>query len=103
MNLYGAEGKLQAAVAIRPDGSPAFGMFDAQGQVRASLDLSHKETAPGLTLYDNTGTMRAAVAVRPDQTPGIGLFDPEGNEFLSLDADGVPNKPVPRAATPRAK
>lgn len=103
VNLYSAEGKLVGALAVRPDGSPALGMFDSKGQVRASLDLSHKETAPGLSLYDNEGTMRAAVAVRPDQTPGVGLFDPEGHAFLSLDADSTPSKNVTQAETPQSK
>jgi hypothetical protein len=103
VNFYSAEGKLLTALAVRPDGSPALGMFDSQGQVRASLDLSHEETAPGLSLYDREGTMRAAIAVRPDQTPGLGLFDPEGEAFLSLDADSVPNRPAPRSEAPQSR
>lgn len=109
VNFYSAEGKLQLALAIRPDGSPALGMFDGQGQVRASLDLSHEQTAPGLSLYDNEGAMRAAFAVRPDQTPGLGLFEANGSAFLSLDGDSTPNKPAqtpapaPRARTPQSR
>jgi hypothetical protein len=94
VNLYNKDGALQAAVAIRPDGSPGLGFFD-QGRVMLSLDAGPNQAAPGLSLYDRAGTMRAAMAVRPDETPGLGLFDARGQVVVSLDETSGPS---PRAA-----
>ncbi len=103
VNLYAKDGSLQAAIAVRPDGSPGLGFFDAEGKVRLSLDLGENATAPGLSLYDRAGMMRAAVAVRPDDTPGVGLFDPGGEVLLSLDADSAGKPSAPRTAARGAK
>lgn len=77
-------GAMRAALSIRPDGTPGFGLFDRSGQVRLSFDLNADGQA-GLNLHDDMGTLRAAVAMRPDGTPGIGLFGANGQVRASLD------------------
>lgn len=83
--LRDADGLMRAALAIRPDGTPGFGLFDENGQVRLSLDLG-TSGASGVNLHDEHGTLQAALTVRPDGTPGFGLFDKEGHLQLSLDS-----------------
>jgi hypothetical protein len=77
-------GVMRASLAIRPDGTPGFGLFDKSGQVRLSFDMNAEGQA-GLNLHDDMGTLRAAVALRPDGTPGIGLFGAKGQVRASLD------------------
>lgn len=85
--LCDAEGRMRAALAIRPDGTPGFGLFDESGQVRASIDLGD-DGAAGLNFHGRDGKLRAALAVRSDGTPGFGLFDKGGQPRLALEFDG---------------
>ena len=70
-------GAMRAALAVRPDGTPGFGLFDKSGRMRLSFELD-ADGRPGLNLHDDEGTLRAAVAMRPDGTPGVGLFGAKG-------------------------
>jgi len=79
-------GRMRAALAIRPDGTPGLGLFDEDGRPRVSIDLGAKGVA-GVNLLDGAGRTGAALAIRPDGTPGLGLFDPAGRPRLSLDVD----------------
>jgi len=89
--LRDKEGAARAALAVRPDGTAGLGLFDGEGRVRLSFDMS-KEHSPGVNLYDASGKLRSALAIRPDGTPGLGLFDKDGKARLSLDiaGDGSP-------------
>lgn len=78
------QGRMRAALAIRPDGTPGLGLFDDNGQVRLSCELG-PQGAPGIQLHDAIGTLRATVAIRPDETPGLGLFAPDGRVRASVD------------------
>jgi hypothetical protein len=86
--LRDKEGRMRAALAIRPDGTPGLGFFDETGQTRLSMSLTPRGT-PGVDLMDEKGRPQMALAVRPDGTPGVGLFDREGQVRVSLDAPGV--------------
>ncbi|QEH32941.1 hypothetical protein OJF2_14310 [Aquisphaera giovannonii] len=81
-------GRMRAALAIRPDGSPGLGLFDEKGRPRISMDVNPTGVA-GVCLLDASGHPQAALAIRPDGTPGLGLFDPDGTPRLSLDIDAV--------------
>lgn len=85
--LCDAEGRMRAALAIRPDGTPGLGFFDQGGQVRASIDLG-EDGASGINFHDRDGKLRAAVAVRADGTPGVGLFDRKGRPSLAMELAG---------------
>lgn len=82
--LRDTDGRIRAALAIRPDGTPGLGFFDAKGTPRMSFDLA-ADGAPGVNLYDTNGILKGALAIRPDGTPGLGLFGTEGKVGLSLD------------------
>lgn len=78
------QGRMRAALAIRPDGTPGLGFFDEHGRVRLSCELGPRGV-PGVQLLDDTGALRAAMAIRPDETPGLGLFGPNGGIRASMD------------------
>jgi hypothetical protein len=40
---------LRAALAVRPDGTPALGIFDHEGQIRRSIDLDAPGEGPSAT------------------------------------------------------
>jgi hypothetical protein len=82
--LEDASGKLSGCFTMKPDGTPGLAMFDGDGYLRLSLDLSN-EGAPGVNLHDPRGVLRAALAVRPDGTPGMALFDEKGVIRASVD------------------
>ncbi|MBX6312490.1 MAG: hypothetical protein IRY99_06155 [Isosphaeraceae bacterium] len=82
--LRDKEGRMRAALAIRPDGTPGLGFFDEKGAPRLSLELG-SDGAPSVSLLAPGGTPQAALAIRPDGTPGLGLFDAQGKVRLSLD------------------
>jgi hypothetical protein len=76
-------GKMRAALAIRPDGTPGLGFFDESGRIRLSMDLG--PTGPAVNLMNGIGQPQAALAVRPDGLPGLAIFDQTGQARLSLD------------------
>lgn len=78
------EGRMRAALGIRPDGTPGFGLFDEKGTPRLSFDLA-LGGAPGVNLYDSQGTLKGALAIRPDGTPGLGLFGSQNKVGISLE------------------
>jgi hypothetical protein len=84
-------GKMRAALAIRPDGTPGLGFFDESGRVRLSMDLG--AAGPAVNLMNGIGQPLAALAVRPDGLPGLAIFDPSGHARLSLDVGegGIPS------------
>jgi hypothetical protein len=81
--LRDVAGKMRAALAIRPDGTPGLGFFDESGRVRLSMDLG--PTGPAVNLMNGIGQPQAALAVRPDGLPGLAIFDESGHARLSLD------------------
>jgi hypothetical protein len=89
--LRDESGKMRAALAIRPDGTPGLGFFDESGRVRLSMDLG--PTGPAVNLMNGIGQPQAALAVRPDGLPGLAIFDPSGQARLSLDVTeaGIPS------------
>jgi hypothetical protein len=76
-------GKMRAALAIRPDGSPGLGFLDESGRVRLSMDLG--PAGPQVNLMNGIGQPQAALAIRPDGLPGLAIFDRSGQPRLSLD------------------
>ncbi|OJW12376.1 MAG: hypothetical protein BGO49_21220 [Planctomycetales bacterium 71-10] len=93
VNIYGRDGELRAAMAIRPDGTPGLGFFDKGRNPRLSLDMAGDEST-GVNIYGPGGVLRAAMAIRPDGTPGLGLFDEAGRVVQSVDigSDGSPRR-----------
>ncbi len=83
-------GKVRAALAMRPDGSPGLAFFEKDGRVRLSLDLG--PDGPAVNLMNGIGKPHAALAMRKDGTPGLGLFDESGQVRASLDLyrNGLP-------------
>lgn len=84
LRLEDDSGKLRGLFTIRPNNTPGIALFDADGRLRLSLDMS-TEGEPGVNLHDEVGTVRAALAVRPDHTPGLALFDSSGAIRASVD------------------
>src|SRR4051794_15662444 len=76
-------GKMRAALAIRPDGTPGLGFLDESGRVRLSMDLG--PMGPAVNLMNGIGQPQATLAVRPDGLPGLAIFDLTGQARLSLD------------------
>ncbi|MFO0890747.1 MAG: hypothetical protein U0790_16580 [Isosphaeraceae bacterium] len=81
--LRDESGKMRAALAIRPDGTPGLALYEKDGRVRLSLDLG--TDGPAVNLMDGIGKPQAALAMRKDGTPGLGLFDSSGQVRVSLD------------------
>lgn len=50
MNFYNPDGRLRAALAVRPDGTPALGFFNEQGQPEVSVE---EPAAPGSRALPN--------------------------------------------------
>jgi len=88
--LRDASGKVRAALAMRPDGTPGLAFFEKDGRVRLSLDLGGD--GPAVNLMNGIGKPLAALAMRKDGTPGLGLFDESGQVRVSLDLyrNGLP-------------
>ena len=74
--LHDTEGNRRAALSLDEHGQPSILFCDAEGHLRAGLDLVVEEGRLRLSLLDADGKTRAILVVAEG---GLGLFDTEDN------------------------
>ncbi len=91
LRIVDPEGKTRMVLSHSVDGAPGLRMFDADGTIRASVNLREGQAA--LALCDKTGKPRATFGLTPGGRAVLGLRDENGKAraMLKLAQDGTPS------------